>query len=168
MRAIVLFDTLYGNTGALARQLAAGLKAAGVEAECVNTNKMGNISTLSGYDLIVLGAPTQFLTASKPMKQFLSRLKGMGLRGKYGFAFDTKLGSPLSGSAAKFIEKKLRELGLQVIRSRESAIVVSQKEPVRPGHVMLKSGSEEAFEKLGEELGSLLTDPAFRSEHLTT
>ena len=92
----------------------------------------------------------------------------MDLSGKYGFAFDTRIGSPLSGSAAKFIEKKLKDLGLEVIHPRASAIVVSQKEPVKPGHVMLKNGSEEAFEKLGEELGLLLNDHVFRSEHLAT
>lgn len=42
------------------------------------------------------------------MKEFLERLKGVDLKGRDGFAFDTRLESRFSGSTAKFIEKKLR------------------------------------------------------------
>jgi hypothetical protein len=44
---------------------------------------------------------------------------GVDLSGKHSFAFDTKLGAPLSDSAAKFIEKELKIVGIQIIASRE-------------------------------------------------
>jgi flavorubredoxin len=155
MKALVLFDTLFGNTEIIASRLARGLQEAGVEAEAVNI-KMARVDTLAEYDLLALGAPTQYLTASKPLKEFLEKLKGLDLKSKRGFAFDTKLGSPLSGSAAKFIEKKLKELGLDIVRPRSSAIVIGQKEKDRVGSVVLKDGMEELFEQVGKELGMLL------------
>jgi flavorubredoxin len=153
MKAIVLFDTLFGNTEIIASRLTRGLQKTGVEAEAVNI-KSARIDRLTEYDLIALRAPTQYFTASKPMKEFMERLKGLDLKGKRGFAFDTKLGSPLSGSAAKFIEKKLREFGLDMIKERSSAIVVTQK-GANAG-TTLEDGMEWLFESIGRELGALL------------
>ncbi|MGB8024266.1 MAG: hypothetical protein WCF06_08110 [Nitrososphaeraceae archaeon] len=49
------------------------------------------------------------------MKKFLGKLKSIDISGKYGFAFDTKFDSRMSGSTTKFIEKELRNLGLQIL-----------------------------------------------------
>jgi len=110
---------------------------------------------LKEYDLICVGAPTEWLTASKPIKEFLGKLKKTDLSGKYGFAFDTRLSAPLSGSAAKFIEKELKDLGLQIIVPRESAIVFSVKK--EEGGVRLKEGEEKRFEQVGTQVGIALT-----------
>ncbi len=152
MKALVLFDSLFGNTERIAGCLAEGLREAGVEARCASIQN-ANVSGLAGYDLLAIGAPTQYLTASKPMKEFLERLKGVDL-GAYGFAFDTKLDSPLSGSAAKFIEKKLQEAGLKIIRPRRSAMVAGQKGK----QVALKTGMEELFRLVGKEIGAVLEE----------
>jgi hypothetical protein len=72
------------------------------------------------------------------------------LRGKQGFAFDTKLGSALSGSAAKYIEKRLKELGLEIFRPRQSAIVEKSEGP-------LEGGELEDFERIGFDIGTSLT-----------
>jgi flavodoxin len=154
MKAIVLFDTLFGNTERIAGSLARGLQEAGVQAEPVNI-KAARIDRLAEYDLIALGAPTQYFTASKPLKEFMERLDGLDLKGKRGFAFDTKLESRLSGSAAKFIEKKLQERGLDIIRPHGSAIVAGQK-GAKIEEVVLKEGMEKQFEQIGKEVGALL------------
>src|SRR3972149_10726478 len=86
------------------------------------------------------GTPTEELSQSKPMKEFLEKLKSRNLSGKYGFAFDTKLGWRFSGSAAKFIEKALNDLGLQVIAPRESAIVFTLKQRGSLPGARLKEG----------------------------
>lgn len=72
------------------------------------------------------------------------------LRGKYGFAFDTRFRNRLAGSGAKFIEKKLTQLGLEIIRHRQSAIVKKTEGP-------LEGGEEQAFERTGFEIGTVLT-----------
>jgi flavorubredoxin len=159
MRAIVLFDTLFGNTEKIAASIARGLADAGVEARAANI-KAADTGELASYDLVALGAPTQYFTASKPLKEFLALLKDVDLKGKAGFAFDTKLESRFSGSAAKFIEKKLEELGLEIIRPRESAIVIDLKKKGRVGESVLKDGMEDRFESIGKELGAQLQKAA--------
>jgi flavorubredoxin len=160
MNAIVLYDTLFGNTEKIAFRIAKGLQSAGTAAEAINIKGAG-VDTLERYDLLVLGAPTQYFTASKPLKGFLARLEGVNLKGKQGFAFDTKLDSRLSGSAAKFIEKKLIEKGLEIIRPRASAIVTGQNaKTAQAGEAILKDGMEAHFESIGKELGGLLQKSA--------
>lgn len=157
MKAITLFDTCFGNTEKIARSLAKGLQDAGVESECTSIDLV-RIDNLAAYDLLAMGAPTQYLSASKPMKEFLKRLEAANLKGRYGFAFDTKLDSPLSGSAAKFIEKRFKDLGLEIIKPRSSAIVYVKKEHgAKPGEdTVLKNGMQELFEKIGTEIGVFL------------
>jgi flavodoxin len=154
MRACVIFDTRYGNTEKIAKSLETGLKKAGIETVCVNAKDVA-VDSLKQYDLICVGAPTEAFTASKPMKEFLGKLKSIDLSGKYGFAFDTKLDWRFSGSAAKFIEKELNNLGLQIIAPRESAIVFSLKETGEITGARLKEGEEERFEQIGLQVGTM-------------
>jgi flavorubredoxin len=171
MKAIVLFDTLFGNTERIASSLVRGLREAGLEAEYINISEVLNLDDLVKYDLIALGAPTHYLTASKPMKDLLDRLKDMDLRGKWGFAFDTKLDYFMAGSAARLIEKKLKACGLDIIKPHISAIVIGRKEKekkkkneIKNGDAILKEGEEEHFETVGKEIGKLVERRARKME----
>lgn len=146
-RGIVIFDSKFGNTEKIAKSIAGGLIRAGVEAACINTRDF-QLESLPEFDLIAIGGPTQIFTASKPMKEFLLKLEGVqSLKGRFGFAFDTKFGSPLAGSAAKFIENRLEQLGMNIVRRRQSAIVEKTEGP-------LEEGEMEAFERIGFEIGN--------------
>jgi len=155
MRACVIFDTRYGNTEKIAKSFETGLTEAGIQTVCVNAKDVA-VDSLKQYDLICVGSPTEAFTASKPMKEFLGKLKSIGLSGRYGFAFDTKLDWRLSGSAAKFIEKELNNLGLQLIAPRESAIVFALKERGAITGARLKEGEEKRFEQVGLQVGTAL------------
>ena len=149
--AAVIFDTRYGNTEKIAKSLETGLKQANIVTFCINAEYIIN-DLLRDRDLICIGAPTHFLSASKSMKKFLAKIKSIDLSGKYGFAFDTKFDSRMSGSAAKFIERELNKLCLEIIAPRESAIVFGLKE--KEGGARLKEGEEKRFEQIGFRLGS--------------
>jgi flavodoxin len=156
MRACVIFDTRYGNTERIAKSLETGLKEAGIQTICVNAKDVA-VDSLKQYDLICVGAPTEGFTASKPMKEFLAKLRSIDLSRKHGFAFDTKLDWRLSGSAAKFIEKELSNLGLQIIAPRESATVFALKERGAITGARLKEEEEKRFEQVGTQVGTALT-----------
>lgn len=88
------------------------------------------------------------------MKQFLKTLKNVKLASKYGFAFDTKVDSRFSGSAARFIEKELKHMGLQMVARREYAYVYNKvKGEISTRSTTLKLGEEQRFEKIGAEIG---------------
>jgi len=152
MRACVIFDTRYGNTEKIAKSFETGLKEAGIQTVCVNAKDVA-VDSLKQCDLICVGAPTEAFTASKPMKEFLGKLKSIDLSGKYGFAFDTKASPGIFGSAAKFIEKELRNLGLHIIAPRASAIVFRVKE--KEGGARLKEGEDKRFEQIGLQVGTI-------------
>ena len=152
MKACVIFDTRYGNTEKIAKSFEAGLRQTGIETVCINAKDVIVDDSLAQYDLICVGAPTEWHSASKPMKAFLRNLKGVDLSGRYGFAFDTRFAAPLSGSAAKLIEKELKVRGILMIASRESAIVAGAK----GGAMLLKEGEEERFKEVGARVGTTL------------
>ncbi len=155
MRALVIFDSRYGNTEKIARSLGAGIAEAGVDAECINSWNV-QVESLKDFDLVCIGAPTEAFSASKPIKEFVAKLDGAGLAGKWAFAFDTKLDWRISGSAAKFIEKELKRLGLRILVPRESAIVFSP--PAREGAriTKLEEGEEQRFQRVGKVVGDSL------------
>lgn len=154
MKACVIFDSRYGNTQRIAESLVAGLVEAGVECSCVNAKDVA-VDSLRQFDLVCVGAPTEWVSASKHMKEFIGRLEGLDLSGRYGFAFDTNLGQPLSGSAAKYIEKRLKRLGLQIIAPHESAKVFREK---GVANATTKKGEAERFQSIGKRIGILLSD----------
>jgi len=151
----VIFDSRFGNTEKVAISLEAGLEAAGVKAECF-TSRDVKVESIKEYDLICVGAPTEAFSASKPMKEFLGRLKGNELSGKCGFAFNTKVDSRFSGSGAKFIEKDLERLGLRILEPRESAIVVGSRGKDGANVTTLRKGEEERLHQIGKRLGTAL------------
>jgi flavodoxin len=149
-KALVAYDSVYGNTEKVAKALAKGLEDGGVNVDSVRVDA-ARFDELSGYDLLVVGGPVHAWSASKPMKEFLERLKSVeGLSGKKAFAFDTKMGrSRLAGSAGGKIEGKLKSLGLTIVKTHASAIVKGREGP-------LEEGAEETFKQLGAELAKMM------------
>ncbi len=159
MRACVIYDTRFGNTEKIARAIQSGIGEGGVQTDCLNWKDV-EVDSLKEYDLLCIGAPTEAFSASKPIKDFIAKLDGAGLSGKYGFAFDTKVGSRISGSAAKFIEKALKGLGLRLLAPHESAVVVSPIRKDRAEATVLKAGEELRFQQVGKQVGAALLESA--------
>jgi flavorubredoxin len=179
-KAAVIFDTRYGNTEKVAKALARGIERSVIEAACFNINEV-QIGRLAEYGFLAIGGPTHYTTASKPMKDFFDKLEEANLRGKYGFAFDTRVDSFWAGSAARLIEKKLKALGMQIVVPHASAMVRRAEEEgeeskeaetgetkeqrkarrarekeERRAKATLEEGMEELFEKTGTEIGEIL------------
>lgn len=150
IKAIVIFDTRYGNTERIARSFEAGLKQTGVQTVCINAKDVP-VESLRQYDLICVGAPTEEFSASKAIKAFLASLNSVDLSKKYGYAFDTKASPGIFGSAAKFIEKELKNtIGIQIVAPRESAVVFTGG---RTTSARLKEGEDKRFEQIGAQVG---------------
>jgi len=153
MSAAILFATRFGTTEKVARAFETGLREAGMQTVCMDTQKAAPES-LKQFDLICVGGPTEVFGATNAIKEFLKAAAGTDLEGKFGFAFDTKLDSHMSGSAAKYIEHSLDDQGLHMIAHRESAIVKSKREGGKIVGAELKAGEEERFVQIGAEVGA--------------
>lgn len=135
--ASVVYDSKFGNTEHIALKLASLLEGHGFETVCM---KVGNVdlSRFTESKVLALGGPTHNFGPSQPMRDFLDGLNGMSLHGKKVFAFDTRFDSPLSGSAAKYIEARLLEHGAHIAVPRYSAFVTTRG-------VLKEDGIEEAL-----------------------
>ena len=149
VKALVVYDSVYGNTEKIAKALAAGLESGGVDVDVVKVDAV-KLDELDKVDLLCVGSPVHAWSASKPMKEFLERLKSVeSLSGKKAFAFDTKMKSRLAGSAGGKIERKLKDLGFTIAKPSESAIVKSREGP-------LEESAEGTFKQIGAELAKML------------
>jgi len=156
-RALILYHSLFGNTKTVAVSLAKGMEASGIEVDCLSIDEV-DITNIPGYDLLAIGGPTHMIGISKPMKDFLKRLKSMNLRGKLGFCFDTRNHSRLNkkrwlfleNSAARRIEEQMKRMKINMIKARQSAIVENGREGP------LAFGVDKTFTEIGKELGSLI------------
>jgi flavodoxin len=146
VKALVVYDSIYGNTEKIAQALAAGLESGMVKVDIVKAD-MVKFDGLNAVDLLCVGSPVHVWSASKPVKEFLERLKSIkGLTGKKAFAFDTKFSEgKLAGSAGRKIEKELKDLGLIIVKPSRSGIVKGWKGP-------LAENEEETFKQIGVEL----------------
>lgn len=123
-KALVIYDSKFGNTELVALKLAASLREQGAVTSCLKVNDVLS-EALADADIIAVGGPTHSFGMSKPIAELLGRLKGTDLRGKEAVAFDTRFDSLVSGSAAKRIEAQLKRMGAYCV-PRYSAFVSRQ------------------------------------------
>ncbi len=167
-RAIVVYDTKFGNTEKIARALARVMKKQGAKVDCVKADEV-DVDKLVEYDFLAIGGPTHRRNASAPMKAFLEKLKSVNSRGKKAFAFDTRRRHWLAGSAAKEIEKTLKGLEMSIVKPYSSAIIFDEEKgrkqeseskeewkERRHRSARLQEGMEEMFEQIGVEIAELI------------
>ena len=148
-RALIIVESCFGNTRAIAEAVAAGLIEGGVEAQVVDVAQAPG-ALPEDLDLLVLGAPTHnrglptVATRSKARAQAGSGKASHGIGEWLGdaeipaalsvAAFDTVISKGwLSGSAAKAIAKTLqRRQGRRTVSVR-SFVVTASKGPLATG-----------------------------------
>ncbi|HEX5199321.1 MAG TPA: flavodoxin domain-containing protein [Actinoplanes sp.] len=155
MRALVVYESMFGNTEAIARAVADGLCAArDLTPDDVRLADVTTMPSAEGVDLLVVGAPTHAFGLSRPSTRKDAQQRGpirpgaaeVGLReylnvspsltGLAAAAFDTKVDKPrLPGSAARRARRELRRLGCRVLVPPESFRVHGTAGPLLDGEV---------------------------------
>ncbi len=164
MRAVVVYESYFGNTGRVATAIAEGIIGARPDAE-VECLHLAHAVTLGRPDLVVAGGPTHFFgMTSKRTRSMQDRYRrsaaqrglpvpaqggpvsGPGLRewlarlpaaapGAHAAAFDTRLDKLLAGGAAPRIARRLARLGYQMAAGPVGFIVEDMAGPLRPGEL---------------------------------
>ncbi len=152
MQALVVFESMFGNTEMIARAVAAGLE----ESMAVETVEVGQapVAIPDTVDLLVVGGPTHAFSLSRPATRAQAVEQGAthgspatGLREWLGrlphgssavavATFDSRVDKvrKLPGSAAKKAAKLVRGLGFTPA-GRESFFVEDTRGPLLPGEV---------------------------------
>lgn len=89
MKALVVYDSKFGNTERIARAIGEGLAAA-YEVEVRHVGQV-TAADVSGVAALVVGSPTQGFNATEVMRDFLATIPDAGLRGVRVAAFDTRI-----------------------------------------------------------------------------
>jgi flavodoxin len=129
LNAILVFDSMHGNTEQVARAIAAGLEGG----FAVRLRKAGPaaLRDAAGMDLILVGGPTHRHRMSRRLAEMFDSSPRKSLRGARVAAFGTRYRMPawLSGSAAGDIARRLRKLGGRFIIPPESFFVAKDIPP---------------------------------------
>lgn len=113
-KVVVAFVSAYGNTRALAGEIAAGIMESGAEVDLVDMENVtpAEVAVLVNQsDGLVVGSPTFNRDAVYPVWELLGRLSPVINRGKPGAAFGSY---GWSGEAVKNIEQRLSGLQFKV------------------------------------------------------
>jgi flavodoxin len=157
-KAIILYDSVYGNTKKVAMSLSRGLEAGGLYVDSSSIEDF-DITNLNNYNIIGIGGPTHYHGASKKMKLFLNNIKRLKMEGKYGFAFETKGDFRLAGSAAKRITRYLNKIKAEIIHSTISGIVLNQEGP-------LKDNTLDLMEQIGLNISDKVNNNIFQQKEV--
>ena len=159
MRSVVVFESMYGNTHAVAERVASGLRPYGPVQ--VGSTDQVSMEDVASADLLVIGGPTHVhgMTSTMSRKSAAHTAAGEdsvdldveaggpGLRtwikqlpegsGRMGAAFDTRIDKStlLTGSAAKGIATRLRKHGFEVIAGPKSFFVEDTVGPLINGEI---------------------------------
>jgi len=139
MHALIIYESMYGNTRAVAEAIGAGLKGSGASVTIAHAGQVTAVQTAAA-DLVVVGGPTHAWSMTRPstrrgaidaaqkssghdrrleqdadvngLREWISDVSGHAAVKPFA-AFDTRRRAPLglSGSAARAIDRKLRRLG---------------------------------------------------------
>jgi hypothetical protein len=151
MRALVVYETLWGNTEKVARTVAAQLGKT-MEVDIADSDSAP--SSTEGYGLVVVGGPTHAFSMTRPatrrgaveqngaprapsrgIREWLETLHAVASPIR-AVTFDTRVDAPrLPGSAAKAARHELRSLGFNVGAKAKTFHVHGYEGPLLEGEL---------------------------------
>ena len=184
MRALVIYESMFGNTRHIAEAIAEGLRWS-MPTETVLARD-ATAADLEDVSVVVVGAPTHGMGLSRPRTRDAAVMDGVkhpdhlldsdpqkeGVRewlhelqrpvSCFGAAFDTRLDKPkiLTGSASRAIHRGLRHSGFSTLSEPHSFIVTGMAGPLAPGEIQRAEQWGEAMGRTTIHIASTTHTPA--------
>ena len=136
MKALIAYDSVYGNTEQIARAIADAI-APSNEVKALRAGE-ANISELGSLDLLIVGSPTHAGRAVPAVQNFLNKIPDASVKGKKIAAFDTRTSSKVSkvfGYAAGRIARALEKKGGVQAAPPQGFFVTGSKGPLKGGEL---------------------------------
>jgi flavodoxin I len=134
MKAIVIYDSQYGNTERIAKAIGGAI---GEEAKVVKVGEV-KYGDLAPYHFVLIGSPTQGGKETATVKAFLDNLPAEALKEKRLAAFDTRLKSAwvkIFGYAAPRIEAAIKAKGGNATAQPQGFFVKGRRGPLLEGEL---------------------------------
>ena len=131
MKAIIVYESMFGNTKKVAEAIAENLNNIEKIETVIKTTKDVDPTEVLDFDLILIGSPNHMGGPTRGIKKFIGKLEKIGLRGKKGATFDTYVRKNVNKAVRK-MERKITEKvpGLEVVTSGLSVKVGGISGPV--------------------------------------
>lgn len=141
MKALIVYDSVYGNTEKIAKTVAGVLTSSG-EVKVLRAGEV-NPSEFESVDLLVVGSPTQGGRPTKAIQEFLSKIPANALKNVSVTSFDTRIKHILArpfGYAAGRIANSLKDKGGHLVALPEGFIVEGNEGPLKEGELERAAG----------------------------
>ena len=149
MKALIVYDSFFGNTEQIARAVGDAIGDALAAQADVLTLRVGDVKPehLAGLNLLVVGSPTRAFSASPATKAWLKALAPNSLRGIKVAAFDTRADMndvnsrtltafvKLFGYAAEPIANSLTKRGGTLVVPAEGFFIEDKEGPLKDGEL---------------------------------
>jgi flavodoxin len=141
MKALIVYDSVFGNTEKVAQAMAEALQASALPVSQVTTDQ------LRGLNLLIVGSPTRSFRPTPAISKFLKSLSKDQLIGVQTAAFDTRIWLPTIDSAAlRFLVDKggyaantmaqaLKKKGGTLLVPPEGFLVTGEQGPLKDGEL---------------------------------
>ena len=144
MKALVVYDSVFGNTEKIARAIGSALGSL----EDVGVMQVGEagLEHLKGLSVLVVGSPTRAFNPTKAITSFLKSLPPGALSGVAVAGFDTRMNIDEApgflkfmvkffGYAAEPIAKRLKRAGGKEVAAPAGFIVADTEGPLKDGEL---------------------------------
>ena len=145
MKALVVYDSIFGNTEKVAQAVGGALGAPGD----VSVLRVGDVKSelLAGVEVLIVGSPTRAFSPTPATKAMLKAIPAKALSGIKVAAFDTRISVEdtnskilsamvkVFGYAAKPIADKLKSKGGDLVLAPEGFYVQDSEGPLKEGEL---------------------------------
>jgi len=134
MKALVVYDSVYGNTEEIARAIGSAITG---EVRVLRASEL-EPSELESVDLFIVGSPTQGGRPLPAVQELLNKVPESSLKGISVAAFDTRIAAKwvvIFGYAAGRIAKNLKKKGGNLVVTPEGFFVKGTRGPLKEGEL---------------------------------
>ena len=139
MKALIVYDSMYGNTEQIARAISGAI---GDTVKVLRAAEV-NPAEIETIELLVIGSPTQGGRPTQAVRELLTKIPRGSLKGIKVAAFDTRFSTKfvgVFGYAAGRIATDLKSKGAILIVPPEGFFVTGTKGPVKAGELERAAG----------------------------
>lgn len=143
MKALVVYDSNFGNTKKIADAIAETIDGKSVSVREISAEMLDKV------DLLIAGSPINAWRATEKIREFLNAIPQERLAGVRAAAFDTRVKILISGNAAKKISKALAEKGATIITEPMGFYVQDNEGPLLDGEIIkAKNWADNILQKI--------------------
>lgn len=114
-KALIIFDTMWDSTAAMARQVAKGIESQGVGVRIMNTRKCHRsdiMTEMLDSKALVVGSPTLNNGIFPVVADVMTYIKGLKPKNRMAAAFGSY---GWSGEAVKILDREFEAMGLEIV-----------------------------------------------------